>query len=285
MRTRTRAVREAPPSRDLGEVRARDDDRRRRAEGARPSGLQRAYRRARRALELLERALEQAVAARALVGGVGDELRDERAPGRGRRGCGGRVRRRRVDDVGRAGRPRSPQRHLAVAERERQPARDDLDLAGPLGRLAVTHRHDPDGVAARDQKPSEVRPVRRRAANVRRPDSCEKCDAHARQPARRAPDHGAYHSLSRCPARFHERCGGRRATSLSPSSSSPSCCACFAPRDLPERRLRSGRNDRLRSARPTSRCSRPRCSPRCGCGRGGRCRRRGSWRRPRRSRS
>ena len=152
-------VREPPPSRDLGEVRARDDDRRRRAEGARPGGLERADRRARRALELLERALEQAVAARALVGGVGDELRDERAPRGGRRGCGGGVRRRRVDDVGRAGRPRSPQRHLAVAEREREPARDDLDLAGPLRRLAVTHRHDPDA-SGRARRGTERSPAR-----------------------------------------------------------------------------------------------------------------------------
>ena len=221
-------VREAPPPRDLGEVRARDDDRRRRPERARPSRLERATGALAAPWNSSSVPVEEAVAPRALVRGVGDELRDERAPRGGRRGRGGGVRRGRVDDVGRAGRPRSPQRHLAVAERKRQPARDDLDLARPLGRLAVTHRDDADGVAARDEEAREVRPVRRRAADVRRPDACEKSDAHARQPARRAPDHGAYHSLSRCPARFHERCGGRRATSLSPSSSSPSCCACFA---------------------------------------------------------
>ena len=76
-------------------------------------------------LELLERAREQPVAPRALVGGVGDELRDERrraAIGGGRRG---RVGRRRVDDVGAARGPRAAQRRRGRSARERQPARDD----------------------------------------------------------------------------------------------------------------------------------------------------------------
>ena len=57
-----------------------------RAQRARPQRLQRRDRGARRVLELLERAVEEAVALRPLVGGVGDELRDERPP----RDAGGR---------------------------------------------------------------------------------------------------------------------------------------------------------------------------------------------------
>jgi hypothetical protein len=69
---------------------------------------------------------------------------------------------------------------LAVADGEGQAARDDLDLAGPLRRLAVAHRDDVHGVPTGDEKMGKVRAVGRRPTDVGRPDAGEERDPHAK---------------------------------------------------------------------------------------------------------
>ena len=73
-----------PASGDLGQVGARDDDRARAPQRARAERLQGAHRPRAGGLELLQRAGEEPVPLRALVGRVGHELHDER-PARERR--------------------------------------------------------------------------------------------------------------------------------------------------------------------------------------------------------
>ena len=123
--------------------------------------------------------------ARALIRRVGDELGNEWAPsgrGRGRRR---RVGRCGIDNVGRPRRTCTAKGHLAVPEWKREPTRDDLNFARALGGLTVAHCDDVNLVPPPDQKAGEVGAVRRWTAHVRRPDSCEKCDAHAAPPAPR----------------------------------------------------------------------------------------------------
>ena len=78
------------------------------------------------------------------------------------------------------------------------------------------------------------------------------------------------------PAFTSAAAAGERPLFLS-SFSSPFCCASFARATC--RASTSRRRERPSpSAPPTSRCSRPPCSPRCGSERGGHCPRRGCWR-------
>ena len=122
----------------------------------------------RRRLELLERAGEEAVALRALVGGVGDELRDERAarehatraprrrtsPRRRRRRLGGRPGRR-VAPPGRSGRER------AACARPPRPR-----TAAPRARRRPSSRRGPNGRGRREtgRSPARASQARRRQA-------------------------------------------------------------------------------------------------------------------------
>ena len=182
--TETRERSRPHVSGDRGKIGARDDDRAGAAQRLRARPLQRLDLAPAGLLELLECPVEETVAARTLVGRVGDELRHERRPRhRGGEARGG-VRRGRVDEICRPRPARCSRVRGARSAPESGDARETTTTShGRHRRLAVAHRDDDDLVSALDEEPRELRPVCRGSTDIRRPDAREEDDAHERDGA------------------------------------------------------------------------------------------------------